>query len=214
MSTFLSLTLAVIASIGLLAAFYFAVLSFIGCRNRKARPSLELLPGGSPGTIGVAVRWDASVYAVQFWRIRLRFFSPGRLVKDAQFTVSFDSPQKTSFFVPLELPPAFRELVESSNLTNKAVILVEARGVENFTLAHDYRLPKFQKVYHASGPKISNDIARLPQAKEDAPAVMSLDYSELVVRRDRLKALAAQAKAKAKPTPVKAAAPSEVSAQT
>ncbi|MBI1862151.1 MAG: hypothetical protein HYR96_14650 [Deltaproteobacteria bacterium] len=207
MGTMLSLTLAVMASLGFLAGFYTLILAVFGARNRRARPTLHVTAGGMPGTIGVSVTWDTGVYAVQIWRIRLRFFSPARFVKDSQFTVTFDSAQKSSFFVPIELNNNFKDLIESNNQSNKAVISIEARGVENFVMAKDFRLPKIQKIYHSSLGKMGAAVTQLPVAKQDPPAVESLDYSELVVRRDRLKALAAAAKAKAKPAVVPAAKP-------
>lgn len=196
MPTILSLILAVAGTVGFLATFYFVILSVFGLRNRKSKPVLEVLPGGSPGTIAVAVRWNASVYAIQIWRIRMRFFSPARLVKDAQFSVTFESPQKKSFLAPIELPPVFRELVESNNQTNRAVIAVEGRGVENFVLSKDFRLPKFQKIYHAKESKRMAGETKAPLMKEDPPSIASLDHSELIVHRERLKVLVAQAKAK------------------
>lgn len=213
MSTTLSLVLALLGTAAFLGGFYFFVATVFGIRGRRARPILEVLPGEMPGTIGVSVRWDPTVYAIQIWRIRFRFFSPSRAVKDAQFTVTFEGAQKTPFYVPIELPVVFRELVESNNRSNKAIIMVEARGVENFALAHDFRLPKFQKIYHGKAA-ISERLPKLAIAKEDTPSVTSLDFSELVLRRERLKALAAAAKAKAKPAPAKPPASPETAVQT
>ena len=212
MSTMLSLTLSVMAALGFLGGFYVLIMAVFGARNRKARPTMRVTSGGIPGTIGVSVTWDSGVYAVQIWRIRLRFFSPERFLKDSQFTVTFDSTQKASFFVPIELNNNFKDLIESNNQTNKAIVTIEARGVENFVMAKDFRLPKLQKAYHGATEKLSPSVLQLPVAKEDSPSVQSLDYSELVVRRDRLKALAAAAKAKAKPAPVPVAKPTPAEA--
>ncbi len=207
MPMLLSLVLAILGTAGFLAATYFGVLFFFGARNRHARPAMQLLPGGVPGTLGVSVLWDPEVYAVQIWRIRFRFFSPARLVKDSQFTVTFESPMKSSFFVPIELPGLFKELVEGNNRQNRAVITVEARGVENFVMAKDFRLPRLQKIYHGAPKSFGPRVAVQALAKEDAAAVTSLDYSELVVRKDRLRSLAAAAKAKIKPVPPKPVEP-------
>lgn len=197
----LSFILSVLATGAFLFVIYGLLIVGFGARNRKAQPKLTLLPGGSPGTLGVSVIWNADVYSVQIWRIRFRFFSPARQVKDSQFTITFESPMKESFFVPVSLPKEFTELFEASNRVNRAILTVEARGVENFALAKDFRLPQVQKIYHGSAPSVGKGVSNLALAHADAPAVTSLDHSELVVRRDRLKALTAAAKAKVKPAP-------------
>jgi hypothetical protein len=214
MPVWLTLLVSVLATVAFLGGLVALVVLFVQGKATKGRPQFGLFSTGGNGTLGAFVTWDPATFQVQIYRFRISVVSPAWSEKEATYTFTFDNPRKERFSVILQLPEPFVKLIESSNA--KALISVEARSVEEFSLSKDFTLKSFRRLYRAA----KHDMAKVPPVAEqggvqDAPAVMSLDYSELVERRKKLKALEAAASAKAakKPAaPAPAAKPAETTA--
>jgi hypothetical protein len=214
MPTWLTFFVSVFLVGGGLVSLYLAIVVLIGGLKTKSRPRMGIAPGEGAGTINVWVTWNPKEYAVEVYRLRFTYVSPESAIKEGTFTVTFDKTQTAPFIQTVEFPKTFRDLLER-DAGERALFTIEFKTKEEYTLAKNYTLAKLKRVYQGGSlgkvPSIAN---KLPLAKEDHPTVLSLDFSELTVRRKKLKDLEAAAKAKAKPAAApapaaKAATPTE-----
>jgi len=204
MSVWLSLTLALLGTVGFFVAAYGGIITLVEARRLKAKPRLGLMRGEKQGAIGVWLGWDPAVFSLQVYRVRIFHTSPDFKYREGQFTVTFDPPQKVSFGVSIDLPPEFRELIEVGAAAHNALITVEVRTSEEIGIWKTYTVRQIRRVYHGGLKGLPAGYVRVKATGADGPAVTSLDYSELVVRRKTLKELEAAARKKgisAKPAP-------------
>jgi len=206
MPTWLTFFVSVFLVVGGLVSLYLAIGLVIGGFKTKARPKMGIAPGEGAGTINVWVTWNPKEFALEVYRLRFSHISPMSDVKEGTFTVTWDNVQTAPFVQTVELPTTFRNLLER-DAGERAMFTVEFKTKEEYTLAKSYRLNKFKRVYQGGTlgkmPAIAN---KLPLMKPDHPTVLSLDFSELTVRRKKLKDLEAAAAAKAKTAAAAAAA--------
>jgi len=197
----LSLILSLLAAGGLFFTAYFAITALVGGKRAKASPRMGVSPGDVRGSLNVWVQWDPSQFNVQVYRLLFKFASPYSEQKEGVFTVTYDKPLTASFVQVVQIPDRFRSLIE--NAKEKFLMTVEFKTVEELTQAKTLTSHRLKEIYRGQGtqPEIPQ---KLPLVVEDVPSVLSLDYSELVVRRKKLRDLEAAAQAKAK---AKAAAP-------
>jgi len=214
----LSLLLAILAAGGLFFSLYAGITLLVGGKRAKASPKLGISPGDVRGSLNIWVNWDPSQFNVQIYRLMFKFASPFSAQKEGVFSITFDSPQTQPFIQIVKIPERFSNLI--LNAKEKFLLTVEAKSVEELTLTKTLTSNRLKAVYHGAGetPEI---VSKLALREEDKPTVLSLDYSELQVRRKKLKDLEAQAqaKAKAKPAaapakPATAAAPAQPSSPT
>jgi hypothetical protein len=204
MPTWLTFFISLVLVVGGLAGLYMLIVFLVGGLRVKASPRMGIVSAGGKGSIGVWVTWKPEQFAVQVYRLRFNHVSPDCEVKEGTFTVTFDTPQTAPFLVNVELPPNFQALLERDG-GKKAIFTIEMKTVEELTLPMVYTLNTFRKVYKGEAKgSVPKGVKVLPPMKEDVPTVFSLDFSELTVRRKKLKDLEAAAKAKAA---AKAAAP-------
>src|SRR5262249_6146365 len=86
---------------------------------------------------------------------------------------------------------------DNSSASN-AIITVEFRTSDNLVaIAQNVWLAGARKIYKGAKSKMPAIATKLKPVAADLPAVSTLDYAELVARRQKLKELEAQAKAKA-----------------
>ena len=201
MSVTLSLILSLLAAGGLFFTVYAAITAFVGGKRVKAQPRMGLAPGDIRGSLNVWVNWEPSQFNVQVYRILFKFASPYSLQKEGIFTVTFDEPQSAPFIQVVKVPDRFVDLIQ--NAKEKFLLTVEFKTVEELTMAKTFTSKKLKEIYKGTGDQANID-RKLSLVEEDKPSVLSLDYSELQVRRKKLQTLAAQAQAKAK---AKTAAP-------
>lgn len=199
----LSLFLSILAAGGLFFTLYAAITLVVGGKRAKASPRLGISPGDVRGSLNVWVTWDPSQFNVQIYRLMFKFASPLSEQKEGVFSVTFDPLQTQPFIQVVKIPERFNQLI--LNAKEKFLLTVEAKSIEELTLAKTITSHRLKGIYQGTGklPEISN---KLPLTEEDKPAVLSLDYSELQVRRKKLKDLEAQAQAKAKAKPAAPAA--------
>lgn len=204
----LSLILSLLAAGGLFFTAYFAITALVGGKRAKASPRMGVSPGDIRGSLNVWVQWDPSQFNVQVYRLLFKFASPYSDQKEGVFTITYDKPQTASFLQVVQIPERFKTLIETAK--EKFLMTVEFKTVEELTMAKTLTSHKLKEIYRGQGtqPEIAQ---KLPLAVEDVPSVLSLDYSELVVRRKKLRDLEAAAQAKAK---AKAAAPAPKPAAT
>lgn len=204
----LSLILSLLAAGGLFFTAYFAITALVGGKRAKASPRMGVSPGDIRGSLNVWVQWDPSQFNVQVYRLLFKFASPYSDQKEGVFTITYDKPQTASFLQVVQIPERFKTLIETAK--EKFLMTVEFKTVEELTMAKTLTSSKLKEIYRGQGtqPEIPQ---KLPLAVEDVPSVLSLDYSELVVRRKKLRDLEAAAQAKAK---AKAAAPAPKPAAT
>lgn len=219
MPTWLTFFVSMFLVVGGLFGIYLAIGLLIGGFKTQARPRMGIAPGEGAGTINVWVTWNPKEFALEVYRLRFSHISPVSDVKEGVFTVTWDNAQTAPFIQTVELPQTFRNLLER-DAGEKAMFTVEFKTKEEHTLAKNYRLPKMKRVYQGGTlgrvPAISN---KLPLMKPDHPTVLSLDFSELTVRRKKLKDMEAAAAAKAKkaaaaPAPAPVAATATATAAT
>ncbi len=208
MPVWLTLFGGVLATVAFLGAIFGLVVLFIQGKATKGQPKFGLFSTGGNATIGAFVTWDPATFDVKMYRFRFWVVSPEWSEKEMTFTYSHENPQQGSFSQVFQLPDNFLKLIADPKA--KAIVMVEARSTEEFSLSKDLTLKSFRKLYKA--PK--HDTSKIPPVQEvisspDAAPVMSLDFSELVERRKKLKTLEAAANAKAakKVAPVAAPAP-------
>jgi len=206
----LSLILSLLAAGGLFFSIYAVITALVGGKRAKASPKMGIAPGDVRGALNVWVVWDPAQFNVQVYRLIFRFASPYSAQKEGIFCVTYDNPQVAPFVQVVKIPERFVELIQNSK--EKFLMTVEIKTVEELTLAKTLTSAKLKSIFTGTGnqPEISN---KLPLMGEDKAAVYTLDFSELQVRRKKLRDLEAQAQAKAKakpaPAPAKpAAAPS------
>jgi len=212
MSVTLSLILSLLAAGGLFFSVYALITLLVGGKRAKASPRMGVAPGDVRGSLNVWVNWDPGQFNVQVYRVLFKFASPFSSMKEGIFTITFDEPQTAPFVQVVKVPERFVELIQ--NAKEKFLLTVEFKTVEELTMAKTLTSKKLKEVYRGMGDQPNID-RKLSLVEEDKPAVMSLDYSELQVRKKKLQTLAAQAqaKAKAKPAaPAPAAKPATVAA--
>jgi len=160
------------------------------------RPRLGLTAGESSGQLGVWVSWHPGEYAIEIYRLMFAFISPYGRVKERRFTVTYSSPQKKPFQQFFELPPVFKELLEQKEGGNRSLITITAKTIDESPIDVTMRLTKLQKIYQGRASKPPSGLEKLKTVGPDEPAVMSLDFSELVERNTKINRLVAAAKAK------------------
>ncbi len=207
MPVWLSFVLAVVATAGLFGGLVALVLVVVEGKKAGAKPNFNLSPGDKPGTLIAWSNWRPSVFNVRVYRIRVQFLAPDYQVKEGTFTYTFEPPVNKPFQVSLELPPVMKELIEVGARAKGAMITFDMRTVEELTIWREVNLTGLRKLYHGKGKAAPSSLQTLPAAAPDVPTTMTLDYSELVVRRKKIRDLEAAAKAKAaKAAPKPAAA--------
>lgn len=212
MSVGLTLIGAIFATVGFFATVYGLVILFTEGRRAKAKPRLGLAPGVGPGTLSVWVNWDPSLFNLKIYRLRISHVSPENKAKEGTFTVTFENPQTEPFIQPIEMPGAFREMLERET-SERSLFTFEFRTVDEMSLFLNCHLKKAKKIYQGLKTKRPQISHVLPLMTQDAATVFSLDFEELQARKKRMKNLEAAAKAKAakaaaaKPAPAPAAAP-------
>lgn len=203
----LSLFIALLAAGGLFFSLYAGISALVGGKRKKASPRLGISPGDVRGSLNIWVNWDPAQFNVQVYRLLFKFASPYSVQKEGIFTVTFDSPQTNPFVQVVKIPDRFVDLIQ--NAKEKFLLTVEFKSIEELTMAKTLTSARLRQIYRGTGnqPNISQ---KLSLVEEDKAVVLSLDYSELVVRKKKLKDLEAQAQAKAKAKP--AAAPAKPAA--
>jgi hypothetical protein len=203
MSVTLSLFLSLLAAGGLFFSLYAVITAVVGGKRAKAKPRMGISPGDVRGSLNVWVTWDPTQFNVQVYRLLFKFASPYSKEKEGIFTVTFDKPQTESFIQIVKVPERFVDLIQ--NAQEKFLLTVEFKTIEELTLAKTLTSKALKEIYRGTGsqPEIDH---KLPLTEEDKAVVLSLDYSELQVRRKKLKDLEAQAQAKAKAKPAAPAA--------
>ncbi|NDD04352.1 MAG: hypothetical protein EB078_05565 [Proteobacteria bacterium] len=192
-------------------SLYFVITALVEGKRTKAKPRMGISPGDVRGSLNIWVTWDPGQFNVQVYRLLFKFASPYSVQKEGIFTVTFDKPLTESFIQIVKVPERFLNLIEHSK--EKFLLTVEFKTIEELTMAKTITSKTLKSIYKGTGsqPEISN---KLPLIEEDKAVVLTLDYSELQVRRKKLKDLEAQAqaKAKAKPAAAPAAAPTATAA--
>jgi len=197
MPVWLSLLVAVVATVGFFFGLYAVVIGLVEGKRVQARPRLGIGSGSRPGTFTYWVTWDTSTFNVQIYRLRVSLYNPDGDPKEGVFTVSYDPVIKAPFQQEVEFPPVFAKILESQAAGKRGIITIDFRTVDETTLPVDFSFEKMRRISQGQGakpPKLENV---LPPAIADAAPVMTLDYSELVVRRKKIRDLEAAAKAKA-----------------
>jgi hypothetical protein len=196
MPVWLSLLGAVFGALGIFIALYGVLLVVTTKREPRAKIRIGISPGDRAGTLGFWASWNPEV-ETQFYRIRVTHWSPETKNKEGVFSVTFDPPPKGPFVQIVELPERFREVLEKESGLRRALFTMELKDTKNATTLKNFTLPKVQKVYKGkalSMPPLPN---KLKPVVEDVPTVSTLDWSELVDRKKRMKKLEDEAKAKA-----------------
>ena len=201
MPTSLSFLGALVATVGFFAGLYGVVLGIIEARRAKASPRLGIIPGEAQGTLAFWVWWDPGVFALAVYRLRVTIAAPDTKVRDTQFTVSWDPPQKGAFIQDVQLPENVRKLLDGPG---HGVMTVEFKTVEELSVMKDFKLSRVRKVLRGKKEKHPSIETRNPAVATDHPTVMTLDHPDWMARKKRIKELEAAAKAKAA---AKAAAP-------
>lgn len=203
MSVTLSLFLSLLAAGGLFFSLYAVITAVVGGKRTKAKPRMGISPGDVRGSLNIWVTWDPGQFNVQVYRLLFKFASPYSKEKEGIFTVTFDKPQTEPFIQVVKVPERFVDLIQ--NAQEKFLLTVEFKTIEELTLAKTLTSKSLKEIYKGTGsqPEIENKLALV---EEDKAVVLSLDYSELQVRRKKLKDLEAQAQAKAKAKPAAPAA--------
>jgi len=203
----LSLILALLAAGGLFFSLYAVITALVGGKRAKASPKMGISPGDVRGALNVWVVWDPTQFNVQVYRLIFRFASPYSSQKEGIFCVTYDNAQVAPFTQIVKVPDRFVDLIQNSK--EKFLMTVEMKTVEELTLMKTVTSAKLKAIFTGTGdqPEIANKLALV---EEDKAAVYTLDFSELQVRRKKLRELEAQAQAKAKAKP--AAAPAKPAA--
>lgn len=204
MPVWLSLFVAVLGTVGFFAGLYAVIIGLVEAKKAKGRPRLGIGIGSRAGTFTYWVKWEPETFAVQIYRLRVSLYNPNGDPQESVFTISHDSPIKAPFQQEVEFPPAFQSVLTKQSPDREALITFDFRTLEEHTLAANLKLSKVRKISNGEGPRPPGLNALAP-AKADHPTVMTLDYSELVQRRKKLKDLEAAAKAKAAKAPPKPA---------
>ncbi|MFM8269223.1 MAG: hypothetical protein ACKN9V_03460 [Pseudomonadota bacterium] len=202
----LSLILSILAAGGLFFSIYAVITLLVGGKRAQASPKMGIAPGDVRGALNIWVVWDPAQFNVQVYRLIFRFASPYSAQKEGIFCVTYENPQTAPFTQVVKIPDRFVDLIKNSN--EKFLLSVELKTIEELTLIKTVTSAKLKSIFSGTGnqPEIQN---KLPLVEEDKAAVFTLDYSELQVRRKKLRDLEAQAQAKAK---AKTAAPAKPAA--
>lgn len=209
MPVWLSLFVAVFGTLGFFATLYAVIIGAVEAKRAKGKPRLTIASGSRPGTFTLSVKWDVGTFAMQIYRLRVSLINPNGTLKESMFSVTWEPVLKAPFSQEIEFPPEFAEILEKQAPNKRGLVTFDFRNTEEFTLASTLSLAKVRKIYHGHGPTAPKMANQLAPGKADPAPVMSLDYSELVVRRKKLRDLEAAAKAKA----AKTAAAKPVAAQ-
>lgn len=198
----LSLILSILAAGGLFFSLYAVITVLVGGKRAKASPKMGISPGDVRGALNVWVVWDPAQFNVQVYRLIFRFASPYSSQKEGIFCVTYENPQTAPFMQVVKVPERFVELIQKSK--EKFLMTVEMKSIEELTLIKTVTSKKLKSIFSGQGdqPELSN---KLPLVEENKASVFTLDYSELQVRRKKLRELEAQAQAKAKAKPAAAA---------
>ncbi|MBI4402747.1 MAG: hypothetical protein HY537_01220 [Deltaproteobacteria bacterium] len=124
------------------------------------------------------------------------FFSPDYSVKDGQFTVTFDPPQKVPFIQAVELPSAVQTILEEDPDGRKAIFTIQAINTNELLVSKDFTLKTVQQAYRAQVADKPVIASRLKTVAPDPAVIQSLSWSELEKRKKTLQKLAEQAKLK------------------
>lgn len=208
----LSLLISLLAAGGLFFSVYAVITAVVGGKRAQASPKMGISPGDVRGSLNVWITWDPGQFNVQVYRLLFKFASPYSSMKEGVFTLTYDQPQTAPFIQVVKIPERFVELIQ--NAQEKFLLTVEFKSIEELTMAKTLTSHQLKSIYSGKGtvPDIDNKLAL---KEEDKPSVLSLDYSELQVRRKKLKDLESQAQAKAKAkTATPAAAPKPQPAAT
>lgn len=204
MPVWLTLLASVLATVGFLGGLFGLVTLVVKGKATKGRPVFGLYPTGGNGTLGLFVTWDPAAFDVKFYRFRFIRVSPAQPLMESRFTVSYENPRAEPFSQVVKMPEYFADILRDPKA--KAILTIEARSTEEFGLSKTLTLNQFRRLYEsAKSPPASLPPPAGDPVGEDPPPVTSLDFSELVERKKKLKALEAAANAKAAKKP--AAAP-------
>jgi len=206
MPVWLSLFIAVAGTVGFFFAMYFVVIGAVEGKRAKGKPRLGIGSGSRPGTFSYWITWDTGTYNLQVYRLRVALYNPNGEPKDGVFTITYDPVNKAPYQQEVEFPAVFAKVLESQQSGKKGIITIDVRTVDEQTLPVDFSFEKMRRIFQGQGKKAPKMDNVLPVGKMDPPPVMSLDYSELVVRRKKIRDLEAAAKAKAAKAPPKVAA--------
>src|SRR5262245_24293578 len=135
MPTWLSFMGAAVATLGLFGGLYTLVTLFIAAKKRGADPQFGLLPGDKPGQLKFWAKWNPEVVAVQVYRFKFSHASPFARVKEGNFSVTFDPPQKESFSVAVEIPAVYNDLFAE---LHGVIFTLELKIAEGFSLAETF----------------------------------------------------------------------------
>lgn len=197
MSVMLTFFGAIMGTAAVLFGFYALVIGVLGLRSRAARPKFGVSGTGDVGQLAYWFNWDPSVYAIEAYRFTVDILSPHSVKKEARFTITMDPVAKAPFWQPVILPDFFKEMVSNEKVGSRdALVTVSLRTTDELCLHKSFYVGAFRKLLKSKPVKASS-LTKLEPVAMDEPSVSSLDHSELVVRRDKLKTLIAQAKAKA-----------------
>ena len=196
MPVWLSFMMALFGTAAFFGGLYGALTLLVSARRRKASPTIGVASGEAPNTLRLWAQWNAEAYAIEFYRIRVSHFSPVRRVKEGNFSITMDPPQKTSFVQPFELNEEFVDLLSEGDSFD-SIITVELKTTDQRALSTTFRAPRLRKIL-AGGVKLPQIANVLKSASPDAAVVSTLDYAELVERKQKLKSLSDQAREKEK----------------
>jgi hypothetical protein len=210
MPVWLTFFIALVATAGFFGSIYFIIVALVEGRRTIAKPRFGILPGDAKGQFKVWVTWDTKQFALSVYRIKVTYVSPDQPLKEGNFSVTYESPQKAPFVAAIEAPESFIRYLDQMP-KRKALVSYEIRFVENIVLAKTLWGEAFKKVLNGEAlskkkaPKLENMLA---VAKTDPPSILSLEYHEMVLRLKKVREMEAAAKAKAaKAAAAKAAAP-------
>lgn len=204
MPVWLTLLGGVLATVGFLGAIFGLVMVLIQGKAAQGGPRFGLFSTGGNGSLGAFVTWDPATFDVKFYRFKFNLCMPGRAESETQFSFTFDNPRAESFSEVLTLPPPLIALLADPKA--KAIISIEARSTEEYAIIKNLTVKGFRKFYQGGKQRPAGIAASEAPLHVDPPVTQTLDHSELVERKKKVKALEAEANAKAakKPAPVAA----------
>ncbi len=201
MPVWLSLFVAVAGTVGFFFGLYAVILGVVEGKRAKGKPRLGVGSGSRPGTFTFWVTWEPQTFSLQVYRLRVSLFNPDGEPKESVFTVTYDPVLKAPFQQEVEFPPLFARVLESQQAGKRGIVTIDFRTVEEHTLPVDFSFAKMRRIYQGQGAKAPKMENVLKPGQADLAPVMTLDYSELVVRRKKIRDLEAAAKAKAAKAP-------------
>lgn len=215
MPVWLTFFIALVATVGFFGSIYFVVVAAVEARRAVAKPKFGLAPGDAKGQFKVWVSWDTTQFALSVYRIKVSYVCPDQPLKEGNFSVTYESPQKAPFTAAIEVPESVAKYLEGLP-ARKCLVTYEIKFVENIVLAKTIWVEAFTKVINGQAiskkvPKLENTLA---VAKADPPAIFSLEYQEMVLRLKKVREMEAAAKAKAAKAAAAKAAPVAAPAAT